>query len=490
MSDFIKNVIKLTSGTVIAQILGILLIPIITRFYGPNEYGVFSLITSISSIIAGISCLAYYLSIMLPKEEEESANLVVLCISLVILTSVITGIVFFIFSDWISNFLQVPMISNYFIFLPIIIFLIGLSAPLNFWLSRRVRYGTIAASRVGNAISTKIISIIAGIIGPSPIGLIFGLIGGNIISNFIMVKSLKNESAIFRKVTLKKMKKLAIIYKKFPLFTSWSSMINSISIQIPVFMLAYYFLPVTVGYYSMANNVLQIPMSLIGEATRQVFYQRAAEEKNRIGTAKYIVKEVYKRLISIGVFPMIILFLISKELFQFLLGPNWATSGIYASILIPWIFLVFISSPLSSLFSLHEKQNIGLFFNIILLISRFISLYIGGRLGDPILALILFSITGVVFWGWMNMYLLKISEIKYSEGIHMLIKYLLIGLFISIPLFLVKIFSLSIYIILFITVVCTIVYYTVIIFDDIILRNEILTLTKRFKNGYRHKVIK
>jgi lipopolysaccharide exporter len=384
------------------------------------------------------------------------------------------------------------MIKNYFIFLPIIIFLIGLSSPLNFWLSRRVRYGTIAASRVGNAISVRIIQIIGIIIGPSPLGLIYGLIGGNVISNFIMLKSMENESVIFKKVTLMKMKKLAIIYKNFPIFTTWSSMINNISIQIPVFMLAFYFSPLTVGYYSLANNVLEVPMSLIGEATRQVFYQRAAEEKNKIGTAKYVVKEVYKRLISIGIFPMIILLIIGKELFQFFFGPKWTSSGIYVEILMPWLFLVLISSPLSSLFSLHQKQHIGLSFNIILLISRFISLYVGGRLGDPILTLILFSFTGVVFWGWMNMYLLKISDIKYYDGFYVLAKYLLIGLFISIPLFLVKIFSTSIYIILIIAVVCTIVYYSVIIFDDITFRKEIHTLTAfaRLKDEHRDKIIK
>lgn len=490
MSEFIKNVIKLTSSSVVAQIFGILLIPIITRFYGPNDFGIFQLITSISGVIAGISCLAYYFSIMLPKEEEDSANIFVLCITLIILTSIISGFIFFIFSDWIWNFLKVPMVSDYWIFLPIIIFLRGLSSPLNFWLSRRVRYGAIAASRVGNAITVKIIQIIAGILGPSPLGLIYGLIGGSAIGDFIMVGQLKNELIIFKKVSFEKMKELAIRYKKFPIFTTWSSMINDISVQVPVFMLAFFFSPITVGYYSLANTVLNVPMALIGEATRQVFYQKAAEEKNRIGTAKYIVKEVYKRLISIGIFPMIILLIISKELFQFIFGPNWTTSGIYAEILIPWIFFVFISSPLSSLFSLHEKQNIGLSFNIILLISRFIALYIGGRLGDPILALILFSFTGVVFWGWMNMYLLRISDIQYKEGIIILIKYLSIALIISIPLFLAKIFSLSIYIILIIAVVCAMVYYSLIIFDDIALRKEIFIIIKRLKDGYGNKIIK
>lgn len=490
MSEFLKNVIKLTSSTVVTQIISILFIPIIYRIYSPDDFGIFQLIVSISSIIAGISCLSYYLSIMLPKEDEESANLFVLCILLIFLTSIISGFIFFFFSDWISTILKAPRISNYLIFLPIIIFFTGLFSPLNYWLSRRIRYGTIAVSRVGNAITAKIIQIIAGISGSSSIGLVLGLIGGNAIGDLIMVKELKNDSIIFRKVSFKKMKELAIRYKKFPIFTTWSSQINNISIQVPVFLLAFYFSPVTVGYYSLANTVIHVPMSLIGEATRQVFYQKAAEEKNRIGTVKYIVKEIYRRLISIGIFPMIILMIISKELFLFIFGPNWITSGTYTQILIPWVFFVFISSPLSSLFSLNEKQDIGLSFNIILLVSRLIALYIGGRLGDPILALVLFSFTGVIIWGWMNMYLLKISDIEYKEGIYVFVKYLLIALFISIPLFLAKILAPSIYIILIVAVICTFIYYSIIIFEDITLRKEFYNIIKRFKDGYGDKVIK
>ncbi len=490
MSGFINNVIKLTSSSIAVQIIAILLIPIISRFYGPKDYGIFQLVFSISNIITTISCFAYQLSIMLPKEDEDSANLFALCNGLIIAISLFSGLIIFIFSDWIGTILNVPMISDYLIFLPIIVFLQGLSLSLNYWLSRRARYGIIAASRMANALSGRIIQIFAGIAAPSPFGLIFGLIGGGFLADFIMVKQLKNEMTIFKKVSFEKVKKLAIRYKKFPLFTTWSLMTNELSLQVPVFVLAIFFTPVTVGYYSFANSVLHVPMSMIGGATAQVFYQKAAEEKNKIGSVRTIVREVYRRLISIGIFPMIVLMIVSEELFSIVFGSKWAVAGVYVKILIPWIFLVFISSPLSTLFSLLEKQHTGLSFNITLLISRFVVLYIGGRLGDPLVALILFSITGVLFWGWMNMYLLRISDIPYKEGLSLLMKYLLIALLISIPLFLVKFLSPPTYIILIVAVVCTLVYYCVIIFEDITLRKEIFTIIGKIKYDRRGKFIK
>jgi hypothetical protein len=42
-SNFIANVLKLVSGTVTAQVLSILLVPLITRIYSPEDFGIFQL---------------------------------------------------------------------------------------------------------------------------------------------------------------------------------------------------------------------------------------------------------------------------------------------------------------------------------------------------------------------------------------------------------------------------------------------------------------
>lgn len=481
MSNFITNVLKLVSGSVVAQALGILLIPIITRIYCPDDFGIFQLFTSISSIIATISCFSYHLSIMLPKKDEDSVNIVVLCIILVIFTSIISGIVFIIFSKWIGNLLNTPVISNYMIFLPIIVFLNGLFLTMNYWLSRRVRFGVIAAARVANTVSSRAVQIWAGIGGASPLGLIFGSISGYALADLFMLKGVKKKINIFKNVSFEKIKELAIRYKKFPMFTTWSALANAVSVQVPVFMLAFFFNPVVVGFYSLANVTINLPMSLIGSATGQVFFQKVAEEKNKTGSVKNVVSEVYRRLISIGIFPMIILLIISGELFGFAFGSIWYIAGVYAKILIPWLFLVFISSPLSTLFSVLEKQGMGLSFNLTLLISRITALYIGGSRGDPIFALILFSITGVIFWSGMNFYLLKISGVRYREGFWVLVKFLLIALIISVPLMIAKYFSLPLYSLFIVAGVVTLVYYLVIIFEDMTLREELFRIIKRVK---------
>lgn len=52
--SFGKNVMMITVGTAFAQILSIILLPVITKLYSPGEYGVISVY---AAILVGISFL-------------------------------------------------------------------------------------------------------------------------------------------------------------------------------------------------------------------------------------------------------------------------------------------------------------------------------------------------------------------------------------------------------------------------------------------------
>jgi lipopolysaccharide exporter len=472
MSRFITNVFKLVSGSVVAQVLGTLLIPIITRLYSPENFGVFQLFLAISGILAVLSCLSYQLAIMLPKEDEDSANIVALCLILICAVSVISGGAFILLSGWVGEVLNTPEVSQYLIFLPVIVFLNGLFLVINYWLSRRVRFGAVATAQVANSISSKAVQIGAGVGVASPLGLVLGQIAGYLMGLLVMFRGIQADFPLFRSVSLSRMKHLAVRYKRFPLFTSWSTVANSVSMQAAPLMLAAFFNPVVVGFYGMAHMVVNMPMSLIGSATGQVFFQKASEERNRTGSVKTVVREVHQRLVSIGIFPILILMIIGEELFALVLGAQWATAGEYARILAPWLLLVFIASPLSTIFSVLEKQTVDFSFNLLILSSRIAVLYIGGVYGNPVVALILFSITGTIFWGWMNLYILKISGVAYRTGLKDFLRFILVAFAAASPLIVAKYLSVSLYTLLIVAGIATCIYYAVVVFKDPILKKE------------------
>jgi O-antigen/teichoic acid export membrane protein len=484
MSNFITNVLKLVSGSVTAQILGILLIPIITRIYNPDDFGIFQLFMSISGILVIVSTFSYQFAIMLPKTEEDAANVTSLCAALVTFISLLTGAIV-LFIPWnIDDIFKTPGISAYLPLLPVIIFLNGIFFVQNYWLSRKTRFGVIAGSRVSNTLTTKVLQIGFAKSSVTPLGLIGGYIAGYAFADIFMLKGVKKDIQVFKKVSIKRMKELAIHYKDFPLFSFWSSIANTISPQVPAFLLAYFYSTSVVGHFSLANQVVNLPMGIVGSAIGQVFFQRVSEVKNGNGAGdmKTIVGEVYNKLISIGLFPMILLIILGEQIFTFAFGDDWDVAGTYVKILVPWIFLVFLSSPITTLYNVFEKQKVWLTFSIVLLVSRVIALVIGGTSGTPEFALALYSFTGAVFWLWNNAYLLGLAGISKKESIYVLAKYAVIGLVVSAPLVLLEMISSSFYVIMFAAVVVTIIYYTIALHEDPMFRKIFSSFLVKVKN--------
>ena len=467
MSNFLSNVLKLVSGSIIAQMLGVLLIPVVTRLYSPDDLGILQLFTSMLGIIAMISCFTYHFAIMLPKKEEDSINIVAFSILLTLLTSIFVGIICLSFNKLIGEILNAPMISDYLILFPIAVFLNGLFFIGNYWLSRKVRFGIIALSRISNTLSSKFFQVGYAFISASPFGLVFGLVLGYAIAVFMMIIGMKKDIHLYSKISAVRMKDMAYTYKRFPMFTSWSSLINTISLQVPVFMLALFYSTEIVGYFSIANMAISLPMSLIGTAIAQVFFQRVSEEKNRTGNVKYIVENVHEKLVSIGIFPIILLTILSEDVFGIIFGDNWMPAGTYTMILAPWMFFMLISSPLSMLFNVFEKQEKGLIFNAILLISRILVLFIGGTYGTPIFTLILFSLSGVFSYAGLTMYLLKIANVSCIKSIDHILKYSILALVTSFPIIVAKfVTSFNLYLIGIIAGISALIYYIIIIYKD------------------------
>jgi O-antigen/teichoic acid export membrane protein len=204
-------------------------------------------------------------------------------------------------------------------------------------------------------------------------------------------------------------------YRKFPLVSSWSGLMNTLSIQLPVMLLSRFFSQATVGYYSFGLRVVALPMALMGQAVSQVFYQRASEARSQ-GTLHLVVQNTYARLVNLGLFPLLVLGLIGPELFGIVFGPEWTEAGVYAQILSLWRFVTFLGSPLSTLINVLERQEVGLGFNIVLLASRALALIAGGWLGDARLALALYAGSGLVLWAWMVGWLLRASGASLGQA--------------------------------------------------------------------------
>lgn len=470
---------KLFSATLAGQILGTILIPFISRLYSPADFGFFQLFFSIVSLIAIISCFSYHRAIMLPEKDEDAAHIVILCLILIIITTIISTVFLSFFSGYIEKTLNAPGLFNLLLLFPLAIICNSVAYVLGFWVSRKEDFGTIARANIYSSISGKAVSIGSGIISPSPFGLILGTIVNDATLMTVLAKKTFTDIHYFQSASYEKIKQLAYRYKKFPMYNAGANLASTAITQVIPVMLALFFSSVVVGYYAIAYMVIVLPSKLIGNSISTVFFQKASVEKNLTGSVKNIVQKVNTRLISVGMFICLIVMILGPELFSFVLGAQWMTAGVYAQILAPWFFVLFISTPLFPIFAILEKQGASLWFNVSLLVSTIVVIYIGGLLGDPILGMLILSSTGVIFWSWMNMYLLKIAGVSVRHAIREIIRYLVFGVSVCLPLLIAKYYSVSSNLLLVIAVVVTIFYYLAIVYQDTQLKEGLLQFLRK-----------
>ena len=108
-SELVRNSARLLSANVVAQAIGLLVYPILTRMYAPDDFGLLNLFMSIGGIFVLISTADYQNAIVLPKEESRARALVQLC-GCLLLAMVVVLVLSIPFSNPIARLFKANML--------------------------------------------------------------------------------------------------------------------------------------------------------------------------------------------------------------------------------------------------------------------------------------------------------------------------------------------------------------------------------------------
>ncbi len=478
-SAFASDVLKIVSGTTIAQIIVMLSSPILTRLYGPEAFGILGIFSSITTIIGVIACLSLNYAILLPKEDEDAVNLLGMSFIVVaIVTSLTLPIVYF-GGDLIAGLLGAPDLGPCLILVPPFVFISGIFLALNSWNSRTKHFGRLAVAQVTQSFASTGIRLGSGFAGYATGGSLIGAqVVGSLVSTGILGGQIWRDDHVLlrRSISWKGMLDVLKRYRKFPLIDSGSRFLNAVSWQLPVFLLAAFFSPEIAGFYTLGFMVFQMPMNLIGSSIAKVFLQRASVARFD-GTLSILVENVFRVLVIVGMFPFLAMTLLGPELFSVIFGEVWAEAGLYAQILGLWAFVWFLASPISALYAVLEKQEFGLQVHAMNFVTRLISLGLGALTGSPVIALLLFAGSGLFVYGYLAIKLLSYSGVESVQvKKHLFTCFRFVSPFI-ITLIVLKILGVESLLLVIIACIFGLVYYIYIVQTDSQIKSLITGLT-------------
>ncbi len=464
MRDFIRSVVTLLSGTLVAQIIAYASRPLLTRLYSPEEFGILGFYLAIVAVATTMAAGKYNDAVLLPESDREARLLVRAAIGLVLLMAVAIWVLT-PFRANLGRLLHNQVAAEYLIWVPVSILFLGISWVFDAWLTRKRRFKAIAVGRVAHGVTMAPTQIAAGFGGAGPIGLIGGLLAGQAVHALSYLIS--GRGAIQLRADsngTSNLLQVAARYKRFPLFGAPASALNTASVQLPALLLLFFFDAAVLGHYGIGYAALSVPMTVLGGAVAQVFFANAPEARRR-GALSALTDDVVIRLVAAGLFPVAAVAVVGPELFRFVFGKEWHTAGVYAQYLAPWTFLVFLSSPLSRLFDILEKQRELLLFNVALLVTRTAALSVGGVAGNDHLAIGLFGAVGAFMWLLHTVWMIRLANASFQSAGRALARFAMIA---APPLILVGVAAMfgSDLLVFLLTILGGAAYYTVLYRTD------------------------
>jgi O-antigen/teichoic acid export membrane protein len=388
------------------------MLPIISRFYSPEDFGIFNILLSYVGVITVFSGMAYHQAIVLPKDNKVGFSLFLISVITTILLFLITAFVVLITPYEVYIKFKMEDIFEYRHLVYLSVFFHGLYVSLLGWNLRFSNFGLISISRILRVVLNKSFIVVCALLFfGSPKFLIYGEFLGSVAVCLILMLYFN-----FKNITMPSFKHLvevSLLYKQFPLFNLPNDLIYRSKTAIIIAVLVYFFSTEQAGYFGMAMLILAIPTTLIGASVGEVYYKKIAES-NDSNLIKEFSKRIFKILCFCSFFAFTYITFFSYDLLPILLGEKWLEAGILISILSFSLLFEFIFGPFLNILKVLNKQQYLVYFQIVSIIVSVISIAIGGYYNRIELAFVLFSFSNGLNSLLLSLIIFNFIKIKFT----------------------------------------------------------------------------
>lgn len=329
----LRNVLALSSSTAVAQAIGILTAPILTRLYLPGEFGAFSIYLSGVMLMSTIVCLRYDTTIVLVKQRRTA-------LLLVLLSAVIAGVLSFgawvpimAFEDGIHGMVGLGE-HRLLVVLPVSLLLTALYKIASNWSVRRKDFAGLSFSKLWQSLPQTAGQISLGLLHFGAWGLVVGEILGRLLGFLTLAYRGREAFADRMPVSVRRARALLSHYRHFPLYSTWSALINEAGTVAPVFFLAAFYGAGAAGLFALVQRVFALPMDLVGQTALTLYTAEAADAIRNHRRALYgHFRKTFLSLLALAVVPVSLLIWQGPWLFDAVFGHEWHAAGVYAQVL-------------------------------------------------------------------------------------------------------------------------------------------------------------
>lgn len=371
-SNFAKNISTLVSGTVLAQLIPILIQPVLRRYYPEEVFGAYAVYMSLLGILYVVTSLRYEQAIVIPKDDQEAKSIFATAQLFNLALSLLLFILVLVFKQPLLRFLNIPESYSLFLFLaPIAVFLFNQQQSINLWLIRKKKFIGVSSIKIIRRGTEGSFQILFRFLQVTK-GLVIGDILGHIANNAFGLYKVFRNGFNLKGVTFKSIKTITKKYNEYPKFNTLPSFLNSCSLLLPTLIINKYYGAENAAYYDLSRLLLLTPVAILASSISNVMLQRVSEKRQKGLFFSKELKSILLFAAAITVLEVIVILPFGEELFSIAFGINWEISGTYSKIIM-WAFILYFTTlSLSSIFLALQRLkalSIFQFSNFLLVVS-------------------------------------------------------------------------------------------------------------------------
>lgn len=347
-------------GGGLAQVATVAAMPLLTRQYSPDAFAGWALFVSVVALFTTIATLRFELAVMLPSTHEEASTVMTLCA----LSSVGMALCSVLLLPLLGGLLVgrefEALLTRWWWSIPLMIIAMGIYQASNSWCTRTQEFAWYGFSQVVLPLLTVVLQIAAGASGHGDAS---GLIAGTVIAQvstavilWVLIRR-KYGHLLQLPFNWKQVAAMFVRYRNYPLFMTPYTLAGTTRDRVLFFLLGNLAGAATVGHYSLASRLVNMPNSLVTTAVRPVFFQQAAS-KGLKSTEQTVAR--IQQTLALCIIPFWILFVFhARTIFAVVFGESWRDAATYAAILSLPAVMLLLTSWLDRVFDVAGRQRLA-----------------------------------------------------------------------------------------------------------------------------------
>jgi O-antigen/teichoic acid export membrane protein len=357
---FARRLTILSGGTTLGQGLLILASPLLTRLFGPEEFGVLAVFSAIAAILCQITAFRYEMAIPVCRSDEDAAALAVAGCTTALLVSALFAAVLVLFEAPLAATLGIPGFGGVLWFMPPMLLLWGVGLVLAHWGIRCGRFKINAGGNLALSASQAVGQVLLGLAGATTAAaLVAGYALGSLVRTGLLVRVLSPaDRALLRGVSWTRAAALARAHWHYPVYSGSSGLLQSTAQMLPAVLIAVLFGPAAAGWFGLGQRITGMPTRMMAEAAAQAFLAEIAQAE---GPVVYrLFKRAALRFFLLGLVVLSPLLLVGPPLFALVFGEPWRGTGVIVQILIPLHLVRFVVLAVAQTINVAGRQHLHL----------------------------------------------------------------------------------------------------------------------------------